>query len=108
MEITQWYEILGVIGAIFVGVLALLVLVVYLEQWLARPDPPTPVSTDEKALRESGRVRIEPWAPDPSVQADAPYLPPAIAPGLSLGLDLPGTRAAGQLFTLLPPNTGQQ
>lgn len=41
MVMTQWYDILGGIGAIFAGFSAVLVLVVYLEQWLDRPDTPS-------------------------------------------------------------------
>ena len=35
MAMTQWNDIVEVIGAIFTGVSAMLVLVVHLEQWLA-------------------------------------------------------------------------
>jgi len=106
MVITQWYEILGVIAVIFVGVLALLVLVVYLEAWLAQPDRHTMASIDEQTLDEPGRNRIGHRTPDLSVHPGAPYLPPARAPGL--GLDPPAARAAGHLFTVLSPSNGQQ
>jgi hypothetical protein len=99
MVMTQWLDILGVIGAIFAGVSALLVLVVYLER-------STPAAADEQALNEPDRDWIEHWAPDVSVQAGASYLPRAGAAGL--GLDPPGAGVAGHLFTVLPPNTGQQ
>jgi hypothetical protein len=105
MVITPWYDILGVIGAIFAGVSALLILVVYLEQWLARPDPPTPASADEQPLNEPDRARIAHWAPDLSVQAGVSSLSRTRA--LGLGLDLPGAPVGGHLFSVLPPNTGQ-
>jgi hypothetical protein len=39
--LTQWYDVCGIIGGIFLGFTAMLTLVVYLEQWLARPDTPS-------------------------------------------------------------------
>jgi hypothetical protein len=90
MVMTQWYDILGVIGAIFTGIVVMLVLVVYLEQWLARPDPPPLASSDGLALDEPDRNWVEQWAPDLSVQASASFRPRAKAPGVSL--DRPAAR----------------
>jgi len=84
MAMTQWNDIVEVIGAIFTGVLAMLVLVVHLEQWLARPDLTPQASTDEHALNEPDRSGVEHWAPDLSVQAGAAYLRHAKAPGVGL------------------------
>ncbi|HEY5249189.1 MAG TPA: hypothetical protein VIJ15_12160 [Dermatophilaceae bacterium] len=106
MVMTQWYDIVGVIGVIFAGFSAMLVLAVHLEQWLAQPDPPTPACADQQALTEPDRSGIEHWAPDLSVQAGAPHLPHAIAAGL--GLDPPAARISGHLFTVLPPNTSHE
>ncbi len=39
MVLTEWDDIGGVIGAVFVGIVAMLVLVVYLEQRLAPTEP---------------------------------------------------------------------
>jgi hypothetical protein len=83
MVMTQWYDALGVIGVIFAGSSAMLVLVVYLEQWLAGPDPPTPAPADEQALKPD-RKWVERWAPDLSVQTGASNLPRALTPGLGL------------------------
>ena len=102
---TQWYDILGVIGVIFAGFSAMLVLVVYLEQWLAGPDSPTPASADEQALKPD-RKWGERWAPDLSVQTGASYLSRALAP--SLCLDPPAARVSEHLLAVLPPNAGQQ
>ena len=102
---TQWYDILGVIGVTFAGFSAMLVLVVYLEQWLAGPDSPMPVSADEQALKPD-RKWGERSAPDLSVQTGAFFLPRALAPGL--GLDPPAARVSEHIFTVLPPNAGQQ
>jgi hypothetical protein len=52
---------------IFASFSAMLVLVVYLEQWLAGPDPPTPARADEQALKPE-RKWVERWEPDLSVQ----------------------------------------
>jgi hypothetical protein len=41
MELTDWANIGAVLGAVFVGMVAMLVLVVHLEQWLARASTPT-------------------------------------------------------------------
>jgi hypothetical protein len=81
---TQWYDILGVIGAIFTGIVVMLVLVFYLEQWLARPDPPPLASSDGQALNEPDHNWVEQWVPDLSVQAGASYQPRAKAPGVRL------------------------
>jgi hypothetical protein len=104
MVMTQWHDIVEVIGAIFAGVSAMRVLVVYLEQWLAQPDLPPQAFADERALNEPDRSGVEHWAPDLSVQAGASYVPRAIAPGL----DPPAAAVSGHLFTVLPPNTGQR
>jgi len=106
MMTTQWYGIVAVIGGIFAGFSTLLVLVVYLEQWLARPDPPTLVSADEQAINKPARGGIRNWAPDLSVQAGGSQPPHATAPGLRL--DPPAARVSGHLFTVLPRHTGQQ
>ena len=106
MVMTPWSDILGVIAAMFAGVLALLVLVVYLEAWLARPDPPTPASADAQPPHEPDRGRAAHWAPDLSVQAGASCLPRTRAPGR--GLDPPVAPVGGHLFTVSPPNTGHQ
>jgi hypothetical protein len=103
MVMTQWYVALDVIGVIFAGFSAMLVLVVYLEQWLAGPDPPTPA--DEQALRPD-RKRVERPAPDLSMQTGASNPPRGRTPGL--GLDTPAARVSEHLFTVLPPIAGQQ
>ena len=77
MRMTQWYEILGVIAVTFAGFSAVLVLAVYLEQWLAQPDPPTPASPDEQAVKPD-RMWAERPAPDLSVQTGASYVGPAL------------------------------
>gem|GEM_PF-3901437 len=56
MVLTEWDDIGGVIGAVFVGIVALFVLVVYLEQRLA---PPAPASGATGADAEHD-VAIEP------------------------------------------------
>lgn len=76
MVMTQWYDIVGVIGSIFAGFSAMLVMVVHLEQWLAQPDLPPLASADEQAPNEPDRGRMEHWAQDLSVQAGADNLPP--------------------------------
>jgi len=106
MVMTQWYDILELIGAVFAGFSALLVLVVYLEQWLAEPDPPPLAPADEQTLNEPDRRGIEHWAPDLSVQAGASYLPGAAAPGLSF--DRPVARGNGRRFIVLPRRTRRQ
>ena len=105
MVMTQWCDILGVIVVILAGFSVMLVLVVYLEQWLARPDPPTPVSADEQALKPD-RSGMRHWAPDLSVHTGASPLLRPQATGLSL--DPPGEPVGGHLITALPPKTGQQ
>jgi hypothetical protein len=55
MGMTQWYDILGVIAVTFAGFSAVLVLAVYLEQWLTQPDPLTPASADEQAVKPDRR-----------------------------------------------------
>ena len=35
MALMQWHEILGILGAVYVGMLVILTAVVHLEQWLA-------------------------------------------------------------------------
>ena len=59
MVMTQWNDIVEVIGAIFAGVSAMLVMVVYLEQWLAQADLPPQASTDEQALSEPDPSGVE-------------------------------------------------
>jgi len=106
MMTTQWYDIVGIIGGIFAGFSTLLVVVVRLEQWLARPDPSTLASADEQGLDEPARGGIKNWAPDLSVQAGGSHPPRTAAPGLRL--DPSAVRAIGRLFTVLPPRTGQR
>ena len=106
MAMTQWNDIVEVIAAIFAGVLAMLVLVFYLEQWLAQPDLPPQASADGQALTEPDRGGVQNWAPDLSVQAGTSYLPSALAPGLS-----PDPRPApvyGHRFTVLLRRTRRQ
>jgi hypothetical protein len=102
--ITQWYDIVAVIGAIFTGFSAMLGLVVYLEQWLVRPDPSMLASAEVREHYSPDRSGIEHWAPDLSVPAGASHLPRAVA--LGLALDSPATRVSGHVFTVLPHNTG--
>jgi len=52
MVLTQWYDIAEIIGAIFIGFVAMFALVVYLEQWLARPEPPSTAALAERQLAE--------------------------------------------------------
>ena len=106
MMMTQWYDILELIGAVFAGFSAMLVLVVYLEQWLAQPDLSSPAPADEEALNESDRRGIEHWTPDLSVEAGASYLPRAAAPDLSF--DRPVARVTGRRFSVLPRGTRWQ
>jgi hypothetical protein len=56
----QWYDIAGVIGTIFVGFVAILALVFYLEQWLARPEPPNLAAPAEQELDEQDDRGLEP------------------------------------------------
>jgi len=106
MVMTQWYDILELIGAVFAGFSAMLVLVVHLEQWLTQPDLPPPAPADEQALNEPDRRGIEHRAPDLSVEAGASYQPRAAAPGLSF--DRPAARVNGRRFTVLPRRTRRQ
>jgi len=106
MMITEWYDILELIGAVFAGFSAMLVLVVRLEQWLAEPDPLPLAPADERALNAPDRRGIEHWAPDLSVQAGASYLPRDAAPGLSF--DRPVARVNGRRFTVLPRRARRQ
>ena len=87
---------------IFAGFSAVLVLVVYLEQWLAQPDPPTPAFADEQALKP-GRKWAERWAPGLSVQTGASYVPHALAPGFDR--DPPVARVSEHLFIVMPPTS---
>ena len=105
MVMTQLYDILEVIGVIFAGFSAVLVLVVYLEEWLARPDPPTLASADERAL-EPDRNWVQRRAQDLSVQTGASYLPRALTPGR--GLETPAARVSERLSTFLPPSAGHR
>ena len=55
--LTQWYDICGIIGGIFLGFTAMLTLVVHLEQWLARPDTPSLGALAERTTHPTGRPR---------------------------------------------------
>jgi hypothetical protein len=58
--LTQWYDIGGVIGAIFIGLTAMLALVFYLEQWLARPVPRCLAAPADRELDEPDDNGLEP------------------------------------------------
>jgi hypothetical protein len=73
----QWYDVGEVIGTIFAGVTALLVLVVRLEQWLERSETPDLAAADE---RERGKQDVSgPQVPAPHrrVGAGPSYRRPA-------------------------------
>ena len=106
MVTTQWYDILGVLAVIFAGFSAMLVLVVYLEQWLAQPDPPPLASAGEQTLDEPDRNWVEHWAQDPSVQAGASHLPGSAAPGV--GLDPPAARGIWARVHVFLPHAREQ
>jgi hypothetical protein len=55
--LTQWYDICGIIGGIFLGFTAMLTLVVHLEQWLARPDTPSLGALAKRTTHPTGRQR---------------------------------------------------
>jgi hypothetical protein len=46
--LTQWYDSGGIIGAIFVGIVVMLALVVLLEQWLASSELPNLAALERK------------------------------------------------------------
>ena len=104
--LTQWYDICAIIGGIFAGFTAMLTLVVYLEQWLARPDPPSLGALAEREVAHQDDSWRGSWAPDLPVEPGAPSLRHIRAPGFA-----PHPQAAPlsvHLFTRLPPRTGEQ
>ena len=104
--LTQWYDIYGIIGGIFLGFSAVLTLVVHLEQWLARPAPPSLGALSEREPAQQDDSGPEPWAPDPSVEAGTSYLRRIKVPGFEP--DPQAARLSVHLFTGLPPNTGEE
>ena len=104
--LTQWYDICGIIEGIFLGFTAMLTLVVYLEQWLARPDTPSLGALPERELAQQDDSGLGAGTPDPSVEAGASYLRRIKAPGFEP--DPQAARLSLHLFTGLPANTGEQ
>jgi hypothetical protein len=105
--LTQWYDICAIIGGVFLGFTTMLILVVYLEQWLARPDPRSlgAIIAELQLAQPDGSAR-RPWAPDLSIEAGVSYLRRTKAPGFDP--DPQGARLSVNLFTRLPPNIGDQ
>jgi len=52
--VTQWYDIGGIIGGIFLGITMILTLAVYFEQRLGRADPPSLGTLTERAQQDDG------------------------------------------------------
>ncbi|MDQ1482999.1 MAG: hypothetical protein QOF35_1075 [Actinomycetota bacterium] len=50
MVLTDWADIGAVLGGVFVGIAAILILVVHLEQWLGRTEAPNLAAL--RAVRE--------------------------------------------------------
>jgi hypothetical protein len=74
MVMTQWYDILAFIGAVFAAFSTLLVLVVYLEQWLAQPDTASLGAPAEREPAQQDDREPQPWAPDPVVEVGTSHL----------------------------------